>query len=238
MSTTHLSDWSHLLGYALKPFQARVPVGDSLGLALVFCSEVDDDELSALVSTCAPETGDVRATNWAVNGAPGGSSPTGTVAAAGGYPGRVPRPRSEAVAGRTGRPFSAVLGRGTDVYQVASSVTIVDRSSSVGATDASSSFVDLTAHTPILWTLESTTNNVSLYRPSGAAIREDYGGCIVTPDHGDVDPLGLLMIDFNADPPNLFRRRRGVLGPRTSSASTRFPSTVTRRFGPSMRRAV
>ena len=105
------------------------------------------------------------------------------------------------------------------------------------ATDASSSFVDLTAHTPILWTLESTTNNVSLYRPSGAAIA-DYGGCIVTPDHGDVDPLGLLMIDFNADPPTYSGTAAAFVGPRTSSASTRFPSTVTRRFGPSMRRAV
>ncbi len=197
ISTTHFTDWSKLLGFQLIPASARVAVGRSQSLALNFCETVDvGDDLTALMKQCNAESGAVTVSAWAVNGVSGGNATVGMVAASGRYgatyvaPANKPSPSLVAV--------SATLGRGTDKYQVASNITIVDDSWS-GSTTATTDLFSATVQ--IKWTLLTTSGNVSTYQPSGTASFVDFH-CPSTPVSAPIGPNdGLLMVDNSTNPP-------------------------------------
>ena len=199
VSTSHLSDWSCLAGYQLQPATASVSIGKTQVLTLVSCAPIDDGDLVSLRARCAPETGDFATTSgWAVNGAPGGTTGIGTVVASGQLgatftaPGARPTPSLVAVSAQIDGEL--VKRKKT---QVASNLTIVEdqwkgtTSSAVGA---------ISGTTELTWTLESSVNKVSTYRSSGTATMY-WTDCTITPDQGEVDPLGILTVNFNNDPP-------------------------------------
>ncbi|MDP2273954.1 MAG: hypothetical protein Q8K32_24650 [Archangium sp.] len=85
VSTTHLSDWSLLLGWQLRPPVATVLPGRSLTLSVRFCNTVPLDqgtesELVSLVANCQEDEGLAPIVGqWAVNGTPNGSATVGTL---------------------------------------------------------------------------------------------------------------------------------------------------------------
>ena len=203
VSTTHLSDWSRLSGFQLTPSAARVPVGRSLGLALVFCKQIDyGEELTSLLAKCAPERGDFTVSGWAVNGSPGGNSTIGTVVQAGDFgatyrtPAAQPTPNVVAV--------SAQLDGALQKYLVVSNITITIDDSWTGtgssrAVDDAGGVYSVTAQ--VTWTLEGTVNNVSTYTPTGTASLV-YSACSITPSSGTItNDGGFLIVDYNANPP-------------------------------------
>ncbi len=83
--TTHLSDWSRLVGWQIRPAAAHVYSGDHLALQVIDCEPtIDDDGVSTLISAC---TSDDLLTplvsGWAVDGIPGGDLGVGMVQANG-----------------------------------------------------------------------------------------------------------------------------------------------------------
>ncbi|HWZ86241.1 MAG TPA: hypothetical protein VN032_08570 [Thermoanaerobaculia bacterium] len=195
--TSHLSDWALVQGFALAPSEAQVHVGNSLGLALASCFWIDEDESTRLVAGCAPATGDVTTSAWAVNGVAGGNATTGTVTASGDHggsftaPAQKPTPNVVAV--------SAVLG-GSGQGSVVSNLTIVDDAlpdSWVGTADGA--FAGASATVQVTWTLDRTANNVSTYHPSGTA-HYSFMDCTITPADGSLATDGFLTIDYNAHP--------------------------------------
>jgi hypothetical protein len=198
VSTSHLSDWSFVQEFALEPSNAQVHVGNSLGLTLASCSWIDEDELTRLVGGCAPATGDVTASAWAVDGVAGGNATTGTVAASGDdggtftAPAQKPTPNVVAV--------SATLGQGSSQGRVVSNLTIVDDSlpdSWVGTADGA--FAGASVTVQVTWALDRTANNVSTYRPSGTA-HYSFMDCTITPADGSLAADGFLTVDYNANP--------------------------------------
>lgn len=86
VSTRHLSDWSALLGWQLRPPSAKTDVNGAVNLTLRYCEPeqfVDaEGELSGLVPRCdldeeLPQLAVVN--SWSVNGTSGGTPSDGTV---------------------------------------------------------------------------------------------------------------------------------------------------------------
>lgn len=129
VTTTHLSDWSLVLGQQLRPLSAVVPKGGSLGLEIWDCYPAEGlDPLASLTGyECGayviPLTDSVGA--WSVNGTPGGNATFGTVAEQPGgaatftAPGSRPTPPTVAVSVR----LATSMKRGEQVTLV-SQVTI------------------------------------------------------------------------------------------------------------------
>ena len=127
--TTHLSDWSLVLGQQLRPLSAVVPKGGSLGLEIWDCYPAEGlDPLASLTGyECGayviPLTDSVGA--WSVNGTPGGNATVGTVVEQSGgaatftAPGSRPNPPTVAVSVR----LATSMKRGEQVTLV-SQVTI------------------------------------------------------------------------------------------------------------------
>ncbi|MEW5739699.1 MAG: hypothetical protein AB1938_12270 [Myxococcota bacterium] len=80
-TTTHLSDWSLLQGWQLRPPTARVKVGGTLELSARFCNVVELDGLTGLAAECQDSAEELSPLlrDWSVNGTVGGSGSTGTV---------------------------------------------------------------------------------------------------------------------------------------------------------------
>jgi hypothetical protein len=136
VSTDHLSDWAKRADYRLKPGSATVKVGEEIGLQLIVCALVPtedadpDDELAPLpVQKCSGdgEFGVAKATEWAVNGIPGGNSTLGTLGGEGRInafyqaPQTAPEPNTVAVSARVEHPAFSTSER----VLVVSHITIV-----------------------------------------------------------------------------------------------------------------
>lgn len=86
VATTHLSDWSMLLGWQLRPATANVVPNGTLSLSVRYCNTVKMDEgtefeLVSLVAECQDDEGLAPILgSWAVNGITNGSDELGTVA--------------------------------------------------------------------------------------------------------------------------------------------------------------
>ncbi|ADH65156.1 Phosphoribosylglycinamide synthetase, N-domain protein (plasmid) [Allomeiothermus silvanus DSM 9946] len=90
VQTRHFSDWVRKTFWVFIPEEARLKVGESLGLMVIACvleqyagpvPEFDEEELLAPLipkdrESCGPS---VRTGSWAVNGVPGGNGTYGTV---------------------------------------------------------------------------------------------------------------------------------------------------------------
>ncbi|MCC6332648.1 MAG: hypothetical protein IT380_01515 [Myxococcales bacterium] len=104
-TTTHLSDWSMLLGWQLRPPKARVKTGGTVSLTARFCNTVESaDGLVTLAAACQDSMDELAPLlkEWSVNGTVGGSSSAGTVSpgspsATYTAPGEVPSPETVAV---------------------------------------------------------------------------------------------------------------------------------------------
>ncbi len=79
VQTTHLSDWSNILGWQLRPQWPYMKAGETLKLSPQFCSFPTINEVYAHVAECGYEGVDRFFVNWAVNGIPGGNAEVGTV---------------------------------------------------------------------------------------------------------------------------------------------------------------
>ncbi|WP_019588549.1 hypothetical protein [Deinococcus apachensis] len=84
VSTNHFSDWTWAEAYRLDPGQATVKLGETVKLTLIRCvgpttEPFDEDLVTPLVTTCAPQTLTPFTRGWAVNGTAGGSAAVGTV---------------------------------------------------------------------------------------------------------------------------------------------------------------
>ena len=201
VSTAHFTDWtSHLIGFQLKPGQATVAVGKSISLLLVNCKrgEPDDSDLVSLPYICVPPFFTATASGWAVNGAPGGVSGLGLVAATSGIsatytaPATKPRPNRVAVSAQ-------VVGAARNTT-VVSNITIVD-GQWTGTSTATSVAQNVSAE--IIWTLDRAVDNVFTYLPSGTITVSGgiYARCTVNPATSVIEPTqGILVVDFNATP--------------------------------------
>ncbi len=104
VTTTHLSDWSTLMGLQLRPLAAAVKTGGSLSLEVKNCLVEEQGGLATLMANCddplAPLVEAVKV--WSVNGTKGGNATVGTVTASGAgatftAPGKAPNPPTVAV---------------------------------------------------------------------------------------------------------------------------------------------
>ncbi|MGV3623913.1 MAG: hypothetical protein ACO1OB_24055 [Archangium sp.] len=86
VKTTHLSDWSFMYGWQLRPPKANVDVNKTVDLTVRYCHAVppsENEELVSIVSACQDEDLTPLLRNWAVNGVNGGSGSTGTIESTG-----------------------------------------------------------------------------------------------------------------------------------------------------------
>ncbi|HOA13370.1 MAG TPA: hypothetical protein PLB35_07340 [Myxococcota bacterium] len=86
VTTGHLSDWSLVQGAVLMPMAAGVKTGKSLSLSVNYCYPARDDgsDLAPLGYECTDELVPLaNATDWAVNGVPGGNATVGTISGSG-----------------------------------------------------------------------------------------------------------------------------------------------------------
>ena len=85
VSTGHLSDWSLVRGWQLKPGKATVKPGGSLTLVVTYCNVVDvgspGEELYTAAAECEPTGRELSlpVMRWSVNGTVGGGGSSGTV---------------------------------------------------------------------------------------------------------------------------------------------------------------
>lgn len=194
VSSSHFSDWSRVQGFQIRPPSKTLKVKKSVGLEVKFCF-LPDDEL-VLLSDCDADVVPLnRVSEWSVNGVLGGSGTTGTVSGSGltatyTAPATKPSPNVVAVSARVD------LGaRGKAL--VVSNITIVE-----GWTGTTSMSTDgMTVSAQVTWTLESTVDNVDTLRPSGT-VSAVVPTCSIAPPSAEILPSdGVLMIDYNVDPP-------------------------------------
>jgi hypothetical protein len=82
VKTTHLSDWSPLLGWQLRPGSANVKLGGAQTFAVRYCNQVPfqgDPELLSLTAECQEDDLTPILANWSVNGTLNGDATHGTV---------------------------------------------------------------------------------------------------------------------------------------------------------------
>jgi len=85
VSTTHFSDWSRLIGWQIRPPEATIKPGDSIGLTVNYCEPVDDGDVTTLLSSCWSDASlSPLVSGWAVNSIPKGNLAVGTVNGSGG----------------------------------------------------------------------------------------------------------------------------------------------------------
>lgn len=134
-TTTHFSDWSALAGRQLKPGVASVRTGRQVELQVQWCEALTSNSSPCvpgstavcLVARCrASSLSGSLFSDWSVNGQPGGSSATGTVAGRGAAatyvaPSTVPSPATVAVSVKLG-PVAA----GEPTSLMVSNITVVD----------------------------------------------------------------------------------------------------------------
>jgi len=200
ISTRHLSHWSLVSGFQLEPGEATVSVGNSLGLALVFCQQIVEDEFVTLMQRCEPSEPDLGGSGWAVNGVPGGNGTVGTVAASGNIaatytaPHAVPTPDLVAVSVR----LNGSLG---GVTTLVSNVKIID--GWIGTAHfATCDRHAISATSEVTWELQGKHNGVSSYKPTRVESTVALAGCTISPSvvsTGNTDG-GVLYVDENTTP--------------------------------------
>ncbi|MEO8136369.1 MAG: hypothetical protein ABI831_20630 [Betaproteobacteria bacterium] len=220
VSSIHFSDWSQVKGVQILPASKTVRVRGSVGLQVVICFDPDPvagsgGELAPLGYDCdAGEEAAILnvASDWSVNGVRGGSGVTGTVSGGGTTatyvaPATKPNPNTVAVSARVDR---GLKGRTLVVSNIR-----IEEDSWTGTGSSTSSVISATAQ--VTWTLESTTNNIATYRPTGSA-SVVINGCITyDPSSGTINPNGgVLTVDYNTTPPTYH-----------GSALTQWPTIAT-----------
>lgn len=87
VKTTHLSDWSALVGWQLRPAKANVALGATQALSVRYChtvtfNEGSETELVSLMADCQDDGAELAPLlgAWAVNGVTNGSAEVGTIA--------------------------------------------------------------------------------------------------------------------------------------------------------------
>ena len=207
VNTTHFSDWSRVKGIQMRPPSKTVRVKGSVSLVVTVCYPVSitgpsGDPLTYLGYNC--DGSDELAilnpiSDWSVNAVLGGGSVTGTVSGSGiagtfVAPATKPSPNIVTVSALVKK---SPLGQ---KVLVTSNITITE-DSWTGTGKSTSDAIDASAD--VIWTLESSDNNVATYRPSGTASVVVHGCIVFTPSTGLIDPAfgGVLVVDFNANPP-------------------------------------
>jgi hypothetical protein len=109
-STTHFSDWSPVLGLALRPGRSNLKVGMTLAVQVISCDSVQmDGQGRTLLGQCQPVAGSA-VSGWSVNSVAGGNATFGTIAGAGRaatYTAPAARPSANPVRISVEAPFGA-----------------------------------------------------------------------------------------------------------------------------------
>ena len=217
VNSTHFTDVSRVRGLQIRPPKKTVRPSATVALQVKLCYQVDSGELTTLGYECDSDQGPdgiLTVDQWAVNGVPGGGGAFGTVVGSGAAatytaPSSKPSPATVAVSARV-----RVQSIGGSAL-VVSNITIAEDSWTGTAT---SIFAPQNVSANLTWTLDSTVNNVATYRSSGTATIS--GGvqpaCIVSPSNSSIDNTGLLVVDYNANPPTYF-----------GGGSTSWPSSIS-----------
>jgi hypothetical protein len=197
VGTSHFSNWSLVKSVQIFPATETVHVNGSADLEVTLCYDATSPD--PLGYQC--EVGVFAMTepigDWSVNGKPGGDSGFGTVSGSGQEatytaPSFVPVPNTVAV--------SATVDFGPKGKSTLSSdITIVAVDSWSGT--ASSNAQGITATAQVTWVLQSMTNNVGLYRPTGT-LSVVIPPCSINPSSAAINPAtdGFLSVDYNAKP--------------------------------------
>ena len=207
VKSTHFTDWSRVKGIQMRPPSKTVRVKGSVSLLVTVCypvsvTDASGDELAYLGYKCDVDS-ELAILNpisdWSVNGVLGGNSTTGTVTGSGASgtfiaPATKPNPNTVTVSALVKK---SPLGQ---KVLVTSNITITE-DSWTGTGKSTSDAIDASA--AVIWTLESSDNNVATYRPSGTASVVVHGCIVYNPSTGVIDPAsgGVLVVDFNANPP-------------------------------------
>ncbi len=204
VASTHFSVWSQVAGTNLLPISKTVRTSASVALQLVVCyTPPEVAGLAALGQKCDTSSdadaleGTQLASDWSVNGRPGGGS-FGTVSgngSAGTYiaPSFEPSPNVVAVS-------ATVTGKGGRKTLLVSNITVVGADSWTGT----ASFRDRqhSAEVQVTWVLLVRDNNIAQYVASGTGtIASDEGQCKYPATSGSLGGAGILVVDFNASPP-------------------------------------
>lgn len=205
VNVNHFSDYSNVRGLQIHPSKKTIKVSTSLGLKVMFCFDPDpipgpDPYLTSLGYKC--EDGDEAGvlnpiSDWSVNGVPGGTAAAGTISGSGfqaTYTAPATKPNANPVAAS-----AKATRKGGNQTLLVSNITIVGNSWT-GTGSSTSAAVNVTA--TVTWTLESTTNNVAVYRPAGSASAV-VAGCAISPSSNTLNPAsdGVMTVDFNSSPP-------------------------------------
>lgn len=203
VNSSHFTDFSAVRGLQIRPHKKTVKPNATVGLQVKACygTSLDGDLVTGLGNDCDSDQGlpgDFVVDRWAVNSVLGGGGSIGTVVGSGTggtytAPSVAPSPPTVAVSARV-----RVTGlSGSDL--VVSNITIAE-DSWTGTGKTTSDAFDATAE--VVWTHESTVDNVATYRPSGVASVKVHGCIVYTPSTGVIGPsAGVLVVDFNANPP-------------------------------------
>ena len=200
VSTRHLSHWSLLSGFQLEPGSATVSVRNTLGLTLVFCQQIVEDELVTLMQRCEPSEPDLGGSGWAVNGAPGGNGTVGTVAASGNIaatytaPNAVPMPDLVAVSVRLDGSLGAVT-------TLVSNVKIIDGWIGTAHFTTCDGHA-ISATSEVTWEFLGKLNGVSSYKPTRVESTVALAGCTISPSVVSTGNTagGVLYVDENTTP--------------------------------------
>jgi hypothetical protein len=226
VASNHFTDVSLVEGLQIFPAKKVVKTNGNVGLQVKVCYE---DCLSTLgtgatslgldCSTRQGIVGTLTIDEWSVNGTQNYRGVFGTLTGVGATatytaPANEPIPNTFAVSARVHNPKKGPNAK----TLVLSSITISE-DSWTGTASSTTPFNSVTAN--VIWTLESTVDKVSTFRPSGIATVSGAlynSGCIYSPLTGTINPGSgaVLIVDYNVDPPTY----RG-------GGATSWPATLT-----------
>jgi hypothetical protein len=202
VESTHFSVWSMVGGTILWPKSKTIRPKASVALQVLICYAPNDTSgLVALGFKCDSEGDEQQglqaASDWSVNGRPGGGS-FGTVsgdASAGTYtaPAFEPSPNVVAVS-------ATVYGFNGAKTLLVSNITVVGEDSWTGT----ASFRDRqhSAEVQVTWVLLVRQDNIAQYSAVGVGtIASDEGQCKYPATSGQMGGQGILVVDFNTSPP-------------------------------------
>jgi hypothetical protein len=110
---------------------------------------------------------------------------------------------------------SARVDRGARGRTLVVSNITIEEDSWTGTGSSTSAAISATAQ--VTWTLESTDNNVAIYRPTGTASVVVHGCITYNPSSGTIIPnSGVLFVNYNTNPPTYH-----------GSAITQWPTIAT-----------
>jgi hypothetical protein len=200
-STTHLSDWSILSGWQIRPPEASITPGKSIMLRVADCEPVEDNDTTTLVAQClSDELLSPMLSGWAVNGFPGGNKGVGYVTGSGNTA------VYQAPAGGAHETYAVSVELKTlskDKVLLVSNITVVDPGTWTGTSTWSNSGANSILF-QVKWVHYLSNDNLVYYRPEGTLSVDNSNSCLsYSNPTATIKPTdGELIIDLSKSPPS------------------------------------